>query len=36
MSDVERTEFTLPDDAAHPTPLQRNENIEAEAHNSEA
>ncbi|MDN6137217.1 Holliday junction branch migration DNA helicase RuvB [Corynebacterium sp.] len=30
MSDVERTEFQLPNDAARPEPLQRNENIAAE------
>ena len=29
MSDVERTEFQLPDDAARPGPLQRNENVNA-------
>src|SRR5699024_3168823 len=35
MSDVERTEFQLPDDAARPMPLQRNENVEAEVQNGE-
>lgn len=35
MSDVERTEFNLPDEATRTSPLQRNENVESEAHTGE-